>query len=99
MPLVCAHHSFSSSILQISMQLDLASFESIENFVDVVKAGFYKIDVLINNAGVVVPLNEDLKTKEGFEIHYGVNHLGHFYLTELLMDLLKRATPSRYVEY
>lgn len=80
------------------MQLDLASFESIENFVEVVKAGFHKIDVLINNAGVVVPLDKDLKTKEGFEIHLGVNHLGHFYLTNLLMDLLKRATPSRYVE-
>ncbi|KAI5633465.1 short chain dehydrogenase domain-containing protein [Phthorimaea operculella] len=81
----------------IPMQLDLASFESIENFVEVVKAGFYKIDVLINNAGVVVPLSDDMKTKESFEIHLGVNHLGHFYLTNLLMDLLKKATPSRIV--
>ncbi|XP_050553527.1 retinol dehydrogenase 14-like [Spodoptera frugiperda] len=81
----------------IPMQLDLSSFESIEKFVEIVKAGFHKIDVLINNAGVVVPLNQDLKTKEGFEIHFGVNHLGHFYLTNLLMDLLKRATPSRIV--
>ncbi|XP_026728722.1 retinol dehydrogenase 14-like [Trichoplusia ni] len=81
----------------IPMQLDLASFESIENFVEVMKAGFHKIDVLINNAGVVVPLKEDQKTKEGFEIHFGVNHLGHFYLTNLLMEHLKRATPSRIV--
>lgn len=78
------------------MQLDLASFESIERFVEVVKAGFYKIDVLINNAGVVVPLKLDEKTKEGFEIHLGVNHLGHMHLTNLLLDLLKKATPSRY---
>lgn len=77
------------------MLLDLASLESIENFVEVVKAGFHKIDVLINNAGVVVPLSQDLKTKEGFELHFGVNHLGHFYLTTLLVDLLKKATPSR----
>lgn len=77
------------------MQLDLSSLESIENFVEVVKAGFHKIDVLINNAGVVVPLADDAKTKEGFEIHMGVNHLGHFYLTNLLIDHLKRATPSR----
>lgn len=77
------------------MQLDLASFESIEKFVEIVKAGFHKIDVLINNAGVAIPLDKDLKTKEGFEIHFGVNHLGHFYLTNLLLDLLKRATPSR----
>ncbi|XP_023948647.2 retinol dehydrogenase 14 [Bicyclus anynana] len=81
----------------IPMQLDLASFESIERFVEVVKAGFYKIDVLINNAGVVVPLKLDQKTKEGFEIHLGVNHLGHMYLTNLLLDLLKKATPSRIV--
>ncbi|CAG5041645.1 unnamed protein product [Parnassius apollo] len=81
----------------IPMQLDLASFESIENFVEVIKAGFHKIDVLINNAGVVVPLSQDEKTKEGFEIHFGVNHLGHFYLTNLLLDHLKRASPSRIV--
>lgn len=77
------------------MQLDLASFESIEKFVEIVKAGFHKIDVLINNAGVVVPLKQDMKTKEGFEIHMGVNHLGHFYLTNLLMEHLKRGAPSR----
>lgn len=77
------------------MQLDLASFESIEKFVEVIKAGFYKIDVLINNAGVAVPLKLDLKTKEGFEIHFGVNHLGHFYLTQLLLDHLKKGSPSR----
>lgn len=81
----------------IPMQLDLASFESIENFVEVVKAGFNRIDVLVNNAGVAVPLEEDLKTKEGFEIHFGVNHLGHFYLTNLLLDHLRRAAPSRIV--
>ncbi|XP_013144693.1 PREDICTED: retinol dehydrogenase 12-like [Papilio polytes] len=81
----------------IPMQLDLSSFESIESFVEVIKTGFHKIDVLINNAGVVVPLSCDEKTKEGFEIHLGVNHLGHFYLTNLLLDQLKRAAPSRVV--
>ncbi|XP_075988620.1 retinol dehydrogenase 14-like isoform X2 [Anticarsia gemmatalis] len=81
----------------IPMQLDLSSFESIENFVEVIKAAFNKIDVLINNAGVVVPLNRDEKTKEGFELHFGVNHLGHFYLTNLLLEHLKKATPSRIV--
>ncbi|CAK1548157.1 unnamed protein product [Leptosia nina] len=81
----------------IPMHLDLASLESIEKFVEVVKVGFHKIDCLINNAGVVVPLDRDQKTEEGFEIHLGVNHLGHFYLTKLLVDLLKRAAPSRVV--
>lgn len=77
------------------MHLDLASFDSIEKFATVVKAGFYKIDVLINNAGVSIPIKQDQKTKEGFEIHLGVNHLGHFYLTNLLLDQLKKASPSR----
>ncbi|XP_026764395.2 retinol dehydrogenase 14-like [Galleria mellonella] len=81
----------------IPMHLDLESLDSIEKFVEVVKAGFHKIDVLINNAGVYVPLNQDLKTKDGFEIHFGVNYLGHFHLTNLLLDHLKRATPSRIV--
>ncbi|XP_053600855.1 retinol dehydrogenase 12-like [Plodia interpunctella] len=81
----------------IPMLLDLSSFESIEKFVEIVKAGFHKIDVLINNAGVVVPLDQDAKTKDGFEIHLGVNHLGHYYLTNLLLDHLKRGAPSRVV--
>ncbi|XP_059060327.1 retinol dehydrogenase 14-like [Achroia grisella] len=81
----------------IPIHLDLSSLDSIEKFVEVIKAGFNKIDVLINNAGVYAPLKQDLKTKDGFEIHFGVNYLGHFHLTNLLLDHLRRATPSRIV--
>lgn len=54
-----------------------------------------KIDVLINNAGIYqCPYT---KTEEGFEMQLGVNHLGHFLLTHLLLDLLKSSAPSRIV--
>lgn len=79
------------------MELDLASFVSIRNFAAQVLQQFPEIHVLINNAGVYVPLqnrDKDL-TKEGFEIHFGVNHLGHFLLTNLLLDRLKQSAPSR----
>lgn len=81
----------------IPMQLDLASFDSIKSFANLVHQGFGKIDVLINNAGVAIPLAQDQKTKEGFEIHFGVNHLGHVLLTDLLLDMLKKSAPSRIV--
>lgn len=77
------------------MQLDLASFESIKAFTEVVKTGFTKIDILINNAGVYLPIKMHEMTKDGFEMHFGVNHLGHFLLTHLLFDLLKNANQSR----
>ncbi|XP_012232193.1 retinol dehydrogenase 12-like isoform X1 [Linepithema humile] len=81
----------------IPMELDLASFSSIREFANAVLRNFPKIHVLINNAGVYAPLKDRALTKDGFEIHFGVNHLGHFLLTNLLLDRLKQSAPSRIV--
>lgn len=77
------------------MQLDLASLQSVRKFSEQALEKFPKIDVLINNAGVYYPLTASQKTKDGFEMNFGVNHLGHFLLTKLLMERIKESAPSR----
>lgn len=73
------------------MELDLGCLNSVSRFAQLVRKEFKKIDVLVNNAGVAYPRTQRLQTVDGFEIHFGVNHLGHFYLTELLLDLVEQA--------
>uniref|UniRef100_A0A336KK53 CSON012644 protein n=1 Tax=Culicoides sonorensis TaxID=179676 RepID=A0A336KK53_CULSO len=71
----------------IPLCLDLGSFDSIEKFADKIKDEYSNFNCLIENAGLAV--NGDEKTTEGFEVHFGVNHLGHFFLTDLLKDVIK----------
>ena len=69
-------------------KMDLASLASISACVDRLKKYVTKIDILINNAGVMMcPLT---KTEDGFEMQIGTNHFGHFYLTNLLLPLVKK---------
>ncbi|PRP90915.1 2,3-dihydro-2,3-dihydroxybenzoate dehydrogenase [Enhygromyxa salina] len=77
------------------MALDLASFTSIAAFADQYLAKYDRLDVLILNAGVI--LDARTETKEGFETTFGVNHLGHFYLTQLLRERLEASAPARVV--
>jgi NAD(P)-dependent dehydrogenase (short-subunit alcohol dehydrogenase family) len=77
------------------MLLDLANLESVHTFADNFKNKFNKLDLLINNAGVMTP--PYTKTKDGFELQFGTNHLGHFALTGLLIDLIKKTPSSRIV--
>ncbi|XP_003452656.1 retinol dehydrogenase 14a [Oreochromis niloticus] len=76
-------------------RLDLASLTSVRAFCEDVIKEEPRLDVLINNAGIYqCPYT---RTEDGFEMQFGVNHLGHFLLTHLLLDLLKRSAPSRIV--
>ena len=70
-------------------KLDLASLESVRSCAKKIRAKESKIDYLINNAGIMLCPN--WKTKDGFEMQMGTNHLGHFLLTELLLPLLKNS--------
>lgn len=76
-------------------QLDLSSLKSVQGFAEEVNGAYDRLDLLINNAGVMAcPYS---KTEDGFEIQMGVNHLGHFALTGRLMPLLKKTKVSRIV--
>lgn len=77
------------------MICDLGSQHSIREFCTVFRREYQRLDILINNAGVVLPGRYE--TADGFELQLGVNHLGHFLLTNLLLDLLKESTPSRII--
>ncbi|XP_025064286.1 dehydrogenase/reductase SDR family member on chromosome X isoform X2 [Alligator sinensis] len=68
---------------------DLASMKSIQQFVQQFGVKNCPLHVLVNNAGVM--LVPERKTEDGFEEHFGVNYLGHFLLTNLLLDMLKQS--------
>lgn len=77
------------------LSLNLADLDSIHSFVQEYSARYETLDILINNAGVMIPPYQ--KTKDGFELQFGSNHLGHFALTGLLLPLLKNTANSRVV--
>ncbi|MCM3575777.1 oxidoreductase [Mesobacillus subterraneus] len=77
------------------MKLDLADLTSVRNFSSTFIEKFHQLHILINNAGVMIPPFG--KTKDGFELQFGSNHLGHFALTGLLLPLLKKTPGSRVV--
>ncbi|XP_019647927.1 PREDICTED: retinol dehydrogenase 13-like [Branchiostoma belcheri] len=76
-------------------QLDLASLASVRTFATIINEREPKVNILINNAGVAAC--PQWKTEDGFELQFGTNHLGHFLLTNLLLDKLKNSAPSRVV--
>ncbi|XP_066282242.1 retinol dehydrogenase 14-like [Branchiostoma lanceolatum] len=85
--------------------LDLASLSSVRDFCTHILQTEPRLDVLVNNAGFSPILRirskicycPRMETTDGFELMFGVNHLGHFLLTSLLLDLLKKSAASRVV--
>jgi len=77
------------------MQLDLASLQSVRQFAEAFMAKYTRLDVLLNSAGIMmVPYGV---TEDGFERQLGTNHLGHFALTGLLLDVLRHTPGARIV--
>jgi NAD(P)-dependent dehydrogenase (short-subunit alcohol dehydrogenase family) len=75
--------------------LDLANFDSVRSFANSLPHKFSRLDVLVNNAGIYT--SKRIVTANGFESTFQVNHLGHFLLTNLLLEQLKASSPSRIV--
>ena len=76
-------------------ELDLTSLASVREAAEALKGGHDKIDLLINNAGVMTTPKGT--TKDGFELQFGTNHLGHFALTGLLLDAILDVEGARIV--
>ena len=77
------------------MKLDLSNLKSVKEFSDNFTQKYDRLDLLINNAGVMmVPYS---KTEDGFELQFGVNHLGHFALTGFLMPVILKTPGARIV--
>jgi len=70
-------------------EMDLSSLTSVRKCAATLNKTLEKIDILINNAGVM--LTPEMRTDEGFELQIGTNHFGHFLLTNLLLPLLRKA--------
>ena len=77
------------------MSLDLSSLESVKAFAEAFHVRFERLDLLINNAGVMMPPKS--QTAEGFELQIGTNHFGHYALTGQLLPLLEATEGSRVV--
>lgn len=75
--------------------LDLKSFDCVKRFAKSIIKDFEKVDVLINNAGII--FNQFEKTVDGFESHLQVNYLSHFLLSSLLLPLLENAVNGRII--
>jgi len=74
---------------------DLASLDSVRSAASAFNSRYDRLDVLLDNAGGIN--GKRMMTKDGFEYTFGVNHLAHFVLTNLLLDKLRSSAPSRVV--
>lgn len=78
------------------LKLDLADYDSVRDFADKFKSKYDRLDILMNNAGIVNQ-KEKGTNKDGSETQMGTNHFGHFLLTALLVDVLMKTPKARVV--
>ncbi|XP_077397463.1 dehydrogenase/reductase SDR family member 13b.1 [Festucalex cinctus] len=83
----------SGSSQVVFMQLDLGNLKSVRSFAENYLRSETRLDILINNAGLYM----QGRTEDGFGMMFGINHVGHFLLTNLLLERLKACQPSRVV--
>ncbi len=90
-------HSNPQSIIEF-FPLDMNSLTSVQEFIQEVSSKFSKIDLLVCNAGMQ---NEDrsAKTKDGFEVHFGINFLAHFFMIKGIMDNLMNSGRVNFLWY
>lgn len=79
------------------MKLDLASLSSVNAFIKEAQSKYESIDVLICNAGVWIPMEQKMKTQDGYEMHFGVNHLAHLAIAKGLIPQLERSNDGRII--
>ncbi|WP_373516083.1 SDR family oxidoreductase [Persicitalea sp.] len=77
------------------VECDLSSLESVKRAVEQVKSNYSRLDLLVNNAGLMMSHGE--MTQDGIETTFAVNHVGHFLLTTELIDLLAAGKDARIV--
>jgi len=77
------------------IELDLADLESVQAAARLVQERYGRLDLLLANAGVMAP--PPMRTRQGFELQFGVNHLAHYLLTRLLLPLLQAQPGARVV--
>lgn len=93
---VCDDINAETGLNNVSiLEVDFSSKKSIENMSKEFGKKFDKLDVLINNAGLIVEKN--IKTADGYETMFGVNHIGYFLTTHYLLPYLKKAPKARIV--
>ncbi len=77
------------------MKCDLSDLVSVRSFAEAFQKKYDHLDGLLCNAGMLNWDNKYMETKDGFEVTWAASYFGHFLLTELLLDLLKKSAPSR----
>ncbi len=85
---------FKDSVIDV-LEIDLNDFNSIDAFSEELHKKYDYLDIVVNNAGIMTTPYQP--TVQGFESQIGVNHMGHFYFTSKVLDLVKKSTDGRII--